>query len=198
VGTKALLKAIGTFILIVTSTGSDAQTVDFGYLPLARWIIEGEAFDDGLRSIGMPERNVLGEELATCSTDPRTGFTRNGCCGTHPNDRGRHELCAVMTDEFLSFSKEQGNDLVTPRPELEFPGLPPAIAGVSVSDGGSRRLKLREPNASRRRPSHPLFSKRPTRQCWIPWILRRSKATPTTRERPTDMRSCDYTRQSVL
>jgi len=51
----------------------------------------------------MPERNLLGEELATCSTDPRTGFTRDGCCGTHPNDRGRHELCAVMTDEFLSF-----------------------------------------------------------------------------------------------
>jgi uncharacterized protein (DUF2237 family) len=51
----------------------------------------------------MSERNVLGEELATCSTDPRTGFDRDGCCGTHPNDRGRHELCAVITDEFLSF-----------------------------------------------------------------------------------------------
>jgi uncharacterized protein (DUF2237 family) len=54
-----------------------------------------------------------------------TGFERDGCCGTHPGDRGRHELCAVMTEEFLTFSKERGNDLVTPRPELQFPGLEP-------------------------------------------------------------------------
>jgi len=73
----------------------------------------------------MTERNVLGGELATCSDDPRTGFERDGCCGTHPGDRGRHELCAVMTDEFLSFSAERGNDLVTPRPEFDFPGLAP-------------------------------------------------------------------------
>ena len=73
----------------------------------------------------MPERNVLGAELASCSTDPRTGFDRDGCCGTHPDDRGRHELCAVMTDEFLSFSRRRGNDLVTPRPKLGFPGLDP-------------------------------------------------------------------------
>jgi uncharacterized protein (DUF2237 family) len=73
----------------------------------------------------MSETNVLGEELAPCSTDPTTGFTRNGCCDAHPNDRGRHELCAVMTEEFLTFSKERGNDLVTPRPEFEFPGLAP-------------------------------------------------------------------------
>jgi hypothetical protein len=73
----------------------------------------------------MSEKNVLGGELATCSTDPETGFDRDGCCGTHPDDRGRHELCAVMTDEFLSFSAERGNDLVTPRPEFAFPGLEP-------------------------------------------------------------------------
>lgn len=73
----------------------------------------------------MSDRNVRGGELATCSTDPTTGFERDGCCGTHPEDRGRHELCAVMTEEFLSFSKERGNDLVTPRPELGFPGLDP-------------------------------------------------------------------------
>jgi uncharacterized protein (DUF2237 family) len=73
----------------------------------------------------MTERNVLQGPLKTCSTDPTTGFERDGCCRTHPDDRGRHELCAVMTDEFLTFSKEQGNDLVTPRPELEFPGLEP-------------------------------------------------------------------------
>lgn len=73
----------------------------------------------------MPERNVLGGELAVCSSEPATGFERDGCCGTHPDDRGRHELCAVMSEEFLSFSKQQGNDLVTPRPELQFPGLEP-------------------------------------------------------------------------
>ena len=73
----------------------------------------------------MPERNVLGEELKPCSTDPLTGFERDGCCGTHPDDRGRHELCAVLTEEFLQFSRTRGNDLVTPRPELQFPGLDP-------------------------------------------------------------------------
>ena len=73
----------------------------------------------------MSERNVLGGELATCSTDPVTGFERDGCCGTNSGDRGRHELCAVMTEEFLSFSAEQGNDLVTPRLQFQFPGLEP-------------------------------------------------------------------------
>jgi uncharacterized protein (DUF2237 family) len=73
----------------------------------------------------MAERNVLSEELAPCSTDPTTGFERDGCCGTHPDDRGRHELCAVMTEEFLAFSRDRGNDLVTPRPSMNFPGLEP-------------------------------------------------------------------------
>jgi len=73
----------------------------------------------------MSERNVLGGELASCSADPTTGFERDGCCRTHPTDRGRHELCAVMTEDFLTFSKERGNDLVTPRPALQFPGLEP-------------------------------------------------------------------------
>jgi hypothetical protein len=71
------------------------------------------------------DRNVLGGELATCSTDPETGFNREGCCDTHPDDNGRHELCAVMTEAFLQFSRAQGNDLVTPRPEFAFPGLEP-------------------------------------------------------------------------
>jgi uncharacterized protein (DUF2237 family) len=73
----------------------------------------------------MADRNVLGDELEICSADPTTGFERDGCCGNHPDDRGRHELCAVMTQEFLNFSTQRGNDLVTPRPELEFPGLQP-------------------------------------------------------------------------
>lgn len=73
----------------------------------------------------MADHNVLGGDLEPCSTDPITGFERDGCCGTHPQDRGRHELCAVMTAEFLEFSEEQGNDLTTPRPEFRFPGLSP-------------------------------------------------------------------------
>lgn len=67
--------------------------------------------------------NVLGEALQPCSTAPLTGFFRDGCCETGPNDRGRHIVCAVMTDAFLAFSRQQGNDLTTPRPEFRFPGL---------------------------------------------------------------------------
>lgn len=67
--------------------------------------------------------NVLGGPLEPCSTDPMTGYLRDGCCTAVPEDRGAHHLCAVMTTEFLSFSRRQGNDLITPRPELRFPGL---------------------------------------------------------------------------
>lgn len=72
-----------------------------------------------------PSTNVLGAELAPCSTDPMTGFFRNGCCDTGPMDQGRHTVCAVMTEAFLDFSKSRGNDLSTPRPEFAFPGLKP-------------------------------------------------------------------------
>jgi uncharacterized protein (DUF2237 family) len=68
-------------------------------------------------------RNVLGTQLQTCSTDPVTGFFRDGCCETGPTDRGRHIVCAVMTDHFLAFSKASGNDLSTPMPQYRFPGL---------------------------------------------------------------------------
>ena len=70
-------------------------------------------------------RNVLGEELVPCSLDPVTGFFRNGCCETGPHDVGMHTVCAVMTAEFLEFSKRMGNDLSTPRPDLAFDGLKP-------------------------------------------------------------------------
>lgn len=70
-------------------------------------------------------RNVLGGELESCSTSPMTGFFRNGCCETGPHDVGMHTVCAVMTAEFLAFSRAAGNDLSTPRPELAFPGLKP-------------------------------------------------------------------------
>ena len=70
-------------------------------------------------------KNVLGGELIPCSLDPVTGFFRNGCCETGPHDLGLHTVCAVMTAEFLAFSKYLGNDLSTPRPELRFPGVKP-------------------------------------------------------------------------
>ena len=67
--------------------------------------------------------NVLQEPLETCSLSPMTGFIRNGCCETGPGDFGSHTVCVQVTEEFLTFSKEQGNDLSTPRPEFGFPGL---------------------------------------------------------------------------
>ena len=69
--------------------------------------------------------NVLGETLEPCSMAPLTGFFRNGCCDTSDADRGSHTVCVVMTAEFLAFSKAQGNDLSTPRPEFGFAGLKP-------------------------------------------------------------------------
>lgn len=72
-----------------------------------------------------PDRNVVGGELLPCSTEPLTGFYRDGCCATGPEDVGSHTVCAVMTEEFLSFSLQAGNDLSTPRPEWGFPGLKP-------------------------------------------------------------------------
>ena len=71
----------------------------------------------------MTERNVLGGALEPCGNDPVTGFYRDGCCNTGPEDIGLHVVCAQMTDGFLAFSAERGNDLSTPAPELGFPGL---------------------------------------------------------------------------
>lgn len=70
-------------------------------------------------------KNVFGENLMTCSTEPMTGYYRNGCCETGEDDFGTHTVCAVMTKEFLEFSLSRGNDLITPRPEYAFPGLKP-------------------------------------------------------------------------
>jgi uncharacterized protein (DUF2237 family) len=72
-----------------------------------------------------PSRNVEGGPLRPCSSDPLTGFYRNGCCDTGAMDAGSHTVCAVMTAEFLALSKYLGNDLSTPRPEFRFPGLTP-------------------------------------------------------------------------
>lgn len=68
-------------------------------------------------------KNVLGEDLVPCSLDPLTGYYRDGCCNTGGDDFGVHTVCAVMTDEFLAFSKSVGNDLSTPAPHYGFPGL---------------------------------------------------------------------------
>ena len=71
------------------------------------------------------ERNVLGGELELCGTDPMTGFFRDGCCSTGPEDRGSHTICAVVTKEFLEHQRSIGNDLSTPMPQYRFPGLAP-------------------------------------------------------------------------
>ncbi len=70
-------------------------------------------------------KNVLGENLQICCTSPMTGFYRDGTCNTGPNDRGSHTVCAEMTAEFLAYTKAQGNDLSTPMPMYQFPGLKP-------------------------------------------------------------------------
>jgi uncharacterized protein (DUF2237 family) len=71
------------------------------------------------------ERNVLGGELAECGTDPVTGFYRDGCCSSGPEDVGSHTVCSVMTAEFLAHQRAVGNDLSTPVPAYQFPGLRP-------------------------------------------------------------------------
>ena len=70
-------------------------------------------------------RNVLGDRLQSCSEAPVIGFYRDGCCNTGPEDVGVHTVCALMTEEFLEFSRARGNDLSTPMPEVGFPGLKP-------------------------------------------------------------------------
>ena len=69
------------------------------------------------------QKNVLGENLETCSKNPLTGWFRDGCCNTDENDRGLHTVCVKVNDEFLRWCKEAGNDLITPHPEFGFPGL---------------------------------------------------------------------------
>ena len=79
--------------------------------------MDGENFENS------PQKNVFGNQLIGCSVSPMTGFYRDGCCHTGPEDRGLHTVCALMSDEFLTFSKAQGNDLSTPMPDYGFPGL---------------------------------------------------------------------------
>jgi uncharacterized protein (DUF2237 family) len=98
------------------TAGELPSQLDGGFRrPLARGV---------MRHAGaVTERNVLGDELEPCGTDPVTGFFRDGCCRTGPDDLGSHTICAVVTAEFLDHQRGVGNDLSTPRPEYRFPGL---------------------------------------------------------------------------
>ena len=86
-------------------------------------------------------QNVLGGELYDCSIDPVTGWLRDGCCNTDAADVGVHTVCAVMTDEFLAFSKSVGNDLSTPMPDYGFPGLKAGDRWCLCASAGWRRSK---------------------------------------------------------
>jgi uncharacterized protein len=77
------------------------------------------------QTAGVDDRNVLGGLLEECGTDPLTGFYRDGCCASGPDDLGSHTVCAVVTGNFLDHQRQVGNDLSTPRPEFRFPGLQP-------------------------------------------------------------------------
>lgn len=79
----------------------------------------------GYANMSLGKKNVLATELKQCCTKPMTGFYRNGYCHTGPTDHGTHIVCATVTKEFLEFTKSKGNDLMTPRPEYQFPGLVP-------------------------------------------------------------------------
>jgi uncharacterized protein (DUF2237 family) len=93
--------------------------------------------------------NVLGGELQTCSLDPLTGYRRDGCCDTAAGDTGVHTVCAVMSDEFLAFAKEMGNDLSTPRPERATAGACAHRAGRRPSrPDGRLRWSSRPPMSS--------------------------------------------------
>lgn len=77
------------------------------------------------QNMSLPPKNVLGTTLKKCCDSPKTGFYRDGFCHTGPQDHGTHVACATLTKEFLEFTKSRGNDLITPRPEWNFPGLKP-------------------------------------------------------------------------
>ncbi|MET0727675.1 MAG: DUF2237 domain-containing protein [Acidimicrobiales bacterium] len=104
----------------------------------------------------MSERNVLGGELEPCGTDPVTGFFRDGCCSTGPEDLGSHTICAVVTSEFLEHQRSIGNDLSTPMPQYHFPGLVPGdrwcVTAVNwaraYNDGKAAPVVLASTNAA--------------------------------------------------
>ena len=97
------------------------------------------------------ELNVLGEELQPCGTDPVTGFYRDGCCSTGPQDLGSHTICAVVTTEFLDHQRGIGNDLTTAMPEYQFPGLHPGDRWCVTAANWARAHERRGRRAGRAR-----------------------------------------------
>jgi uncharacterized protein len=102
-------------------------TAYFAVMPRADWAFSRDLATRrrGADTASMDDRNVLGGELEPCGTDPLTGFYRDGCCTTGPEDLGSHTICAVMTADFLAHQRSIGNDLSTPVPQFSFPGLVP-------------------------------------------------------------------------
>lgn len=102
---------------------------------------DGRAVRCLLRSRAMSEaRNVLGGPLHPCGNDPITGFFRDGCCRGSDDDKGKHTVCARMTEDFLAFSKANGNDLLTPLPHFGFPGLEPGDRWCLCADRWKQAL----------------------------------------------------------
>lgn len=99
-------------------------------------------------------RNVLGGPLEHCSLAPLTGFYRDGCCATGPEDTGRHVVCAEVTAGFLAFSKARGNDLSTPRPEYRFQGLKPGDRWCLCADRWREALLAGKAPKVRLRATH--------------------------------------------
>ena len=100
------------------------------------------------------QKNIFGEKLEPCSTDPLTGWLRDGCCNTDQNDHGVHAVCAKVTKEFLEWAKKAGNDLITPHTEFGFPGLKDgdcwcvcaATYAQSIETGNACKIFLRKTN----------------------------------------------------
>ena len=100
------------------------------------------------------QKNVLDEKLESCSTNPLTGWMRDGCCNTNEIDHGVHTVCAKVTKTFLEWAKENGNDLITPHPEFDFPGLKEGdcwcvCAGTyaqSIDEGTACKIYLKKTN----------------------------------------------------
>ncbi len=135
----------------------------------------------GADTAEMGDRNVLGGELEPCGTDPITGFYRDGCCSTGPQDLGSHTICAVVTADFLAHQQRIGNDLSTPVPQYQFPGLVPGdrwcvtaanwlrahrdgaaahvVLGVHARAGAGCRAARGTPRACRRRTGEPRRSR---------------------------------------
>lgn len=95
-------------------------------------------------------KNILNTDLKVCSLNPNTGYFRDGKCNTDENDEGTHTVCAEMTQEFLDFTKEQGNDLITPSPEYDFPGLKPddywCLCALRYKEAYDKKINLKVKN----------------------------------------------------